>query len=331
MKKVLVIYGGQSTEHEVSCNSAFSVLNAIDFLKYDIDLIYIAKDGCWYLQSKLTERPQTVKTLTNNTTELFDYNRIREYDLAFPILHGTKGEDGAVQGLFEMFNLPYIGSGIYASSIAIDKILTKKHCEIIGIPQVPYVKFTKNEWQNNSVQLIEAIKQLEYPIFVKPPKLGSSIGITKVEESGKLIGAIEMAFLYGSEVLIEKGINVREVEVGIIGKDNLEVSLIGEIKFNSANYYDYETKYNLDNSKLIVPAEITQSQSQMIKQFAVKIYKYLNCTGLARVDFFIDSQGNIYFNEINTFPGFTNKSMFPMLWEASGLNYRKLIDRLIEC
>lgn len=328
MKNIVLIYGGQSTEHGVSCQSALGVLQAIDHSKYDIDLIYISREGEWYLQPKLIVIPNSLEELYINKEELFDFNLLRKYDVAVPILHGKRGEDGSIQGLFELFNVNYVGNGIFSSAVAIDKVLTKKFCETLDIPQVPYVTFSQKQWKVNKDKWLFEIGNLEYPVFVKPPTLGSSIGITKAENHIEVEQAINLAFYYGDKVLIEKAVNAREIEIGALGNGNTDFSLIGEIVIED-EYYDYDSKYSSDKTKLVIPAPIPIDIEQKVEEYATRIYSSLECKGLARLDFFLEESGELYFNEINTFPGFTSKSMYPQLWQKSGVSFPQLLDRLI--
>lgn len=330
MKKIAIIFGGQSTEHAVSIQSAFGVSKAIDYQKYTIDLLYISQQGRWYKQPKLDRNPTEARQLTSNITLEYDLNLLREYETVMPILHGSYGEDGTIQGLFEMLGVNYVGCGVYASAVSIDKVLTKKMCDLMGIPQVPCVDFTHAQWSLKKEAYLDEIEALGYPVFVKPPKLGSSIGITKAKNRAEVEQAVVVALEYGSTVLVEQGIVGREIEVAALGNEQVELSVVGEVGFSDVEYYDYETKYESDVAQLIIPAVVEQEIEQVIKAYAKTIYLGLGCAGLSRLDFFLTQQGQIFFNEINTFPGFTAKSMYPQLWEATGVTYSELIDRLLE-
>ena len=329
--KLCIIFGGQSPEHEVSCNSAFEVLKSFDFGKYSIDLVYIDVNGNWFIEEELHEAPPQLASL-REINKPFILNNLKNYDLAFPILHGEKGEDGTIQGLLELFNVKYVGNGLYPSVVAIDKIISKQICETLNIPQVPYIYFDKVEWRENKEHYMNQLRLMGFPLFVKPPKLGSSVGITKAEDEEQLVAAIALAFEYGERVLVEQGIEAREIEIGVLGNDTVELSVIGEVAMSqgSHDYYDYEAKYNSNNTHLIIPAKISNSTEESLRGYAELFYKHINCKGLARIDFFLTSDNQLYFNEINTFPGFTSKSMYPLLWQKTNLNYPDLINKLIQ-
>lgn len=320
--KIAVIYGGISTEHDVSIKSAKNVINNIDTNKYDVTPILIAKDGSWYKNGKL---------LKNIIEEL------KKVDVVFPILHGKFGEDGTVQGMLEMHKIPYVGCNVLASSICMDKIYTKIILDKAKIKQANYIyikdeniyvddEFEELELENDRiVELVE--KKLGYPVFIKPSRSGSSIGIKKARNAQELIAGIQKAAEFDSKILVEKYIDGRELECAILNGKAIEV---GEI-VPGDDFYSYEAKYNNKESMVIVPAEIKTEIRNKIKYLAEKAFKVVDGTGLARIDFFLeDKTDELYINEINTMPGFTEISMYPKLCEAGNINYKDLISNLIE-
>ena len=320
--KIPVIYGGISTEHDVSIKSAKNVINNIDTNKYDVTPILIAKDGSWYKNGKL---------LKNIIEEL------KKVDVVFPILHGKFGEDGTVQGMLEMHKIPYVGCNVLASSICMDKIYTKIILDKAKIKQANYIyikdeniyvddEFEELELENDRiVELVE--KKLGYPVFIKPSRSGSSIGIKKARNAQELIAGIQKAAEFDSKILVEEYIDGRELECAILNGKAIEV---GEI-VPGDDFYSYEAKYNNKESMVIVPAEIKTEIRNKIKYLAEKAFKVVDGTGLARIDFFLeDKTDELYINEINTMPGFTEISMYPKLCEAGNINYKDLISNLIE-
>ena len=320
--KIAVIYGGISTEHDVSIKSANNGINNIDTNKYDVTPILIAKDGSWYKNGKL---------LKNIIEEL------KKVDVVFPILHGKFGEDGTVQGMLEMHKIPYVGCNVLASSICMDKIYTKIILDKAKIKQANYIyikdeniyvddEFEELELENDRiVELVE--KKLGYPVFIKPSRSGSSIGIKKARNAQELIAGIQKAAEFDSKILVEEYIDGRELECAILNGKAIEV---GEI-VPGDDFYSYEAKYNNKESMVIVPAEIKTEIRNKIKYLAEKAFKVVDGTGLARIDFFLeDKTDELYINEINTMPGFTEISMYPKLCEAGNINYKDLISNLIE-
>lgn len=320
--KIAVIYGGISTEHDVSIKSAKNVINNIDTNKYDVTPILIAKDGSWYKNGKL---------LKNIIEEL------KKVDVVFPILHGKFGEDGTVQGMLEMHKIPYVGCNVLASSICMDKIYTKIILDKAKIKQANYIyikdeniyvddEFEELELENDRiVELVE--KKLGYPVFIKPSRSGSSIGIKKARNAQELIAGIQKAAEFDSKILVEEYIDGRELECAILNGKAIEV---GEI-VPGDDFYSYEAKYNNKESMVIVPAEIKTEIRNKIKYLAEKAFKVVDGTGLARIDFFLeDKTDELYINEINTMPGFTEISMYPKLCEAGNIKYKDLISNLIE-
>ena len=307
--RVGVIRGGRSGEHEVSLRSAESILKAIDRNKYDVVPITIAHDGSW--------KPFTLSP---------DPTVQRPVDVVFPILHGTYGEDGTVQGLFELANIPYVGAGVLGSSVGMDKDVMKRILRDAGLPIVAYWSLLKSELHTF---LQAQMNELPYPVFVKPANLGSSVGITKAHAPEELPGALQTAAEYDRKIVVEQGIDTREIELSVLGNDDPIASVPGEI-LPSREFYDYEAKYVDEDSRLLIPAPLTLEQVKEAQRMAIAAFKVLECSGMARVDLFLERPtGKFYVNEINTLPGFTSISMYPKLWEASGIPYSELIDRLI--
>jgi len=340
-----LVFGGKSSEHEVSIKSArniFAALNSPNNKKYFVTLpIYIDKSGFWWdLKSSESIIRENKKDLTNNISFKEQSNKLinlpilnEKIDIWFPALHGPNGEDGVIQGLFKLTGKPFVGSGILGSSLGMDKIAMKSIFKSFNIPQAPYISFEKKDINNiNYFQsLIKSIDiQISYPCFIKPANLGSSIGITKAYSEEQLLHGIDKAAYFDERIIIEKNINGRELECAILGKSIIKTSVIGEIKFQG-DWYNYETKYNEGQSKTIIPANLSTEISNRVKSLAVQACQAINAYGLARVDFFYeDSTQKVYINEVNTLPGFTNTSMYPILWEASGLKPENLVASLIE-
>ncbi len=318
-KNIAFIFGGESYEHEVSIRSCKSVLENTDKNKYKIDLIYIDREGTWYLCKNIEDLDTKAK--------IENLEILKKYDVVFPILHGDYGEDGKIQGLFEMMHIPYVGCNVVSSAVCMDKDFTKKILSKEKIAVVPYIVATKDTPLKELQKKVR--NYIGYPCFVKPSASGSSIGICKVNKKEKLENAIREALLYDKKVLIEKYIKGREVEVAILGNENLTISNIGEI-FSGEDFYSYNAKYNCEKSITKVPTKINRKIEKKIKRNAEKAYHILGCSGLSRIDFFISKTGKIYINEINTMPGFTSISMYPVLLEEKGISFKKLIDTLIE-
>ncbi|MBW9155318.1 D-alanine--D-alanine ligase family protein [Clostridium tagluense] len=333
-KKIAVLFGGQSTEHEVSRASATSVLKNIDQTKYDIYPIGITKDGLWFqytgkldnIESGEWEKDQFFKVPQG---QKFLFNK--EVDVVFPLLHGLFGEDGTIQGMCKLLNIPCVGPGVMSSAICMDKIYTKYLLENFNIKQADYVVINTHEYAENKDILVETIeKKLGYCVFIKPANGGSSVGITKAHNREELILGLEEALKYDRKVLVEQAINAREIEVAVLGNDYPEASMPGEVT-PAKEFYDYEAKYKSEASKLLIPAALSEAKLQTIREEAVKIYTILDCAGMARVDFLVDKETEeVYLNEVNTIPGFTKISMYPKMWQATGKTYGKLIDELIE-
>lgn len=334
MKKIRVgvIFGGRSGEHEISLKSAESILKSMDRSKYEVVPIGITPEGHWLVSKEalalLPAKDAIQKTLTAGEPVTLPAEPVSDglVDVVFPVLHGTYGEDGTIQGLLELANVPYIGAGVLGSAIGMDKDVMKRLFRDAGLPMVDYWCVRKSE-----IDAFVSTKQdsLLYPVFVKPANLGSSVGITKVHRPGELRAALEIAANYDRKIVVEKGIDAREIEVSVLGNDEPIASLPGEI-VPSREFYDYEAKYVDEDSKLLIPAPLSQEQVQQAQQLAVSVFKVLECSGMGRVDLFLERpSGKFYVNEINTIPGFTSISMYPKLWEASGIPYSELLDRLI--
>lgn len=334
MKKIRVgvIFGGRSGEHEISLRSAESILKSIDRSKYDVVPIGITHEGRW-LASKnalalLPAKDQIERTLTTGEPVTLPAEPTASgiVDVIFPVLHGTYGEDGTIQGLLELANVPYVGAGVLGSAVGMDKDVMKRLLRDAGLPVVEYWTVRKAELD---VFLQAKISELPYPVFVKPANLGSSVGITKVHAPEELPGALQTAAEYDRKIVIEKGLEAREIEVSVLGNDDPIASVPGEI-IPSREFYDYEAKYADEDSRLLIPAPLTGGQVEEAQHLAVAAFKVLECAGMARADLFLEkTSGRFFVNEINTIPGFTAISMYPKLWEASGIPYSELIDRLI--
>lgn len=339
--KLGLLYGGKSAEHKVSLQTALAVINALDNEKFDIHPIYITEKGEWIKGPLLTGKVETTAALQFSQGEalpptalaptLFEAgNEQSSFDIIFPLLHGPNGEDGTVQGLLELLNLPYVGNGVLASSAGMDKVIMKNIFAQAGLPQVNYVWFIRSEWENNRVNAYEKVEaELGYPCFVKPANLGSSVGISKCSNRDELEEAFVEAFQFDRKIIIEEGVVAREVELGVLGNDEPECSVAGEI-IPKVEFYDYKAKYEDGNTALIIPADITEEEYQLLDQLAKKAFKALDCSGLVRADFFLTRDGKAYINEVNTMPGFTPFSMFPLLWKHTGLEYPQLIERLVK-
>ncbi len=349
MKKklhVAVIFGGRSGEHEVSLMSARSVLSVLDPAKYDVTQIGITHEGKWLSGDDVVGKFESRKVeglepviispdpswrgiyVIRNTY----YVKFTDIDVFFPVLHGTFGEDGTIQGLFEMADAAYVGAGVTGSSVGMDKGVFKEVMRSIGVPTVPSIIALRSEIEKDMDGVIaKAEKVSAYPLFTKPANLGSSVGVTKCRTRSDLQEGLMEAALYDRRVLIERGVaNAREIEVSVLGNDEPRASVPGEI-LPSREFYSYESKYVDGTSGLLIPAPLPQETTARIQELAVRAYKAIDCSGMARVDFFLDKDsGEVYLNEINTIPGFTKISMYPKLWEASGMTYSELVDRLIE-
>lgn len=343
MKRLGVIFGGMSTENEVSVQSAFSILQNLDKEKYDIFPIYIEKDGNWYEYKGNFEKVEFRGTLKDiyKIPDVMKY--LKEIDVVFPVLHGLYGEDGTIQGLLELLKIPYVGCGVLASSIGMDKVYTKIIFEKVGINQAKYefVKkvnkdyvYVDKQFQEKQMELKEIVEliseNLKFPVFVKPSRSGSSVGVKKAKDKKELSENIEYASRFDSKILIEEGIIGKEVECAVLGKDEVMASRVGEIK-SAEEFYSFDAKYINEESKTQIPANISAEKEDEIRKLAIKAFKAIDGKGLSRVDFFVeDETQKVYINEINTLPGFTSISMYPKMMEASGVPVKKLLDSLIE-
>ena len=343
-----ILFGGRSGEHEVSLSSARSIMQAIDKGKYQVVAIGIDKSGQWIvggdpmkaLTSGLASESSPVALLADPTRrglmrlqeqdQTITSVRLAELDVIFPVLHGTYGEDGTVQGLLELASIPYVGCGVLASATAMDKATAKDIFRAHGLPVLPYLAIKRKAWRKKPAAVIDEIEaQLAYPIFVKPANLGSSVGITKAHNRDELSPALDTAARYDRKLVIEQGIEAREIEVSVLGNDDPIASVPGEI-VPCREFYDYRAKY-IEDSELLIPAPLDPETAQQVRQMAVVAFKALDGAGMARADFLLDKKtAKLWINELNTIPGFTEISMYPKLWEASGIPYPELIDRLIE-
>lgn len=353
MKKIRlgIIFGGKSVEHEVSIMSTRSIVSILDSDKYDIVPVGITKKGQWIT----TENP--MELLSNNSLDegrkasgifigdpektglVSFYHKAEQLvldlkekvDIIFPVLHGTHGEDGTIQGLFEMADIPYVGCGVLASSLGMDKAIARKVFRQHNIPVVDDRVVLRKDWEKDSENILSELDgQFAYPCFVKPVSLGSSVGVSKARNKSELEEAINIAFKFDRRVLIEEGIHAREIECSVLGNDDPIASIPGEI-VPGKEFYDYEAKYLDSGSKLYIPADIPRDIARKIQEYSIESFKALECSGMARVDFFLEKNTNkIYLNEVNTIPGFTKISMYPKMLEASGVSYKELVNRLIE-
>ncbi len=341
--KLGVIFGGMSTENEVSCVSGVSVIKNLDKDKYDICPIYIDKNGKWFEVFNFEEKEQTGEELEDKKIIDNVFEFLKSFDVIFPVLHGLYGEDGTIQGIFEMLKIPYVGCGVLASSIGMDKIYSKIIFDKIGLRQSKYVYLIKckdyyiyndNEFDEKILGIDEVsnliLDKLKFPLFVKPSNSGSSVGISKVCCKEELKNAIFEASNFDKKVLIEQGIVGKEVECGVLGNEEVVTSCVGEV-LPADLFYSYDAKYNNQESKVLIPADISKDKSEEIRRLAVKAFKAIDGKGLSRVDFFVEKDTEkVFINEINTLPGFTSVSMYPMLFESVGISYRDLLDRLVQ-
>ena len=340
--KLGLIFGGMSTENEVSVMSANSILKNLDKKKYEIFPIYISKNGEWYQYDNLEniEINEDMHYL-NKIENVMGY--LQKLDVLFPVLLGSYGEDGTIQGLFEMIDKPYVGCGVLASTIGMDKVYAKVIFDKANIRQAPYIYLEKNrdkytyidkEFNRKTMTLDECVdlveKEIGFPVFIKPSNAGSSVGVNKAENREELTEYIKYAGKFDKKILVEKGIQGKEVECAVLGNENVITSCVGEI--NPADkFYSYDAKYQNEDSKTTIPANLDKEVSGEIKKLAVKAFEAIDGKGLSRVDFFVEDKTNqIYINEINTLPGFTKISMYPKLFEAEGIQYNELLDRLID-
>ena len=351
--RIGIIFGGRSGEHEVSLASAASVIANLDRDKYEVVPIGITKEGSWLLgveppqlqaaeqhitsDANLTQTTAVTLTGDPSLRRLIPVRSNEQLgvegtlDVIFPVLHGTYGEDGALQGLLEMANVPYVGCGVLGSALGMDKEKMKMVFESVELPIVDSLTYRRNQWERSAEEIMDAVEEhIGYPCFVKPVNLGSSVGVNKAHDRDELKHAIDVAAEYDRKIIIECSIDCRELECSVLGNDEPLASIVGEV-VPSNEFYDYNAKYIDAKSQIIIPADIPNITAENVRRWAVQAFLALDLSGLARVDFFMEKEtGKVYINEVNTIPGFTQISMYPKLWEASGLSYPQLLDRLIE-
>ncbi len=343
--RIGIIFGGKSAEHEISLLSAKNVIAALDKNKYDITLIGIDKQGHWHLcdeaqyllnhhdpkQITIYGMQEEVSLVAKNATPhlvSLTGEMTKRLDVIFPVLHGTYGEDGTVQGLLKLMGIPFAGAGVLGSAIGMDKDIMKRLLRDAGVPLAKFVTINK---ENRPKWSYDAIKnELGMPLFVKPANLGSSVGVSKVKNSEDWENALELAFSYDNKIVVEEFIDGRELECGVIGNEDLLASLPGEVVVHAHDFYTYDAKYCVDTGiSFIVPADLTEEEVTRFQEASIHAYRVLCCEGFARIDGFLHADGRVIINEINTIPGFTNSSLFPRLWQASGMSYSELVDRII--
>ncbi len=347
-KKVAVVFGGRSGEHVVSLRSAASIMDAIDKEKYEIIPVGITREGAWltgpdawlalWEKRPPREAGAAVFLTDPNRPGLLVQSAIspsewlyQPLDIVFPVLHGTYGEDGTIQGLFEMAGIPYVGSGVLASSVAMDKVIMKTLFKENGLPVAPFIYFYRWEWNGNDHSWLDrVIEEIGLPCFVKPANLGSSVGITRVNTADKLTAAVEEALLYDEKVIVETLLEGKEIECSVLGDLEPHTSRPGEV-IPCNEFYDYRAKYIDDRSELVIPVELGEKLEGLVRDYSVRAFKAVEASGLARVDFFVNTLTEVVtLIEINTIPGFTSISMYPKLWEVSGVSYEKLVSSLLE-
>jgi D-alanine-D-alanine ligase len=347
--RVGVIFGGKSAEHEVSLNSAQNVMRALDKNKYEVVPIGISKEGQWLLRGDpllaLTGGQTSLPQLLESGYQIVDdlsagrevipgshAASLPDVDVIFPVLHGPFGEDGTVQGLLELADIPYVGAGVMSSAVGMDKVAMKDLFRSHDLPTPKYLVFKRHEWERTPDRVAETVaREIGYPCFVKPANMGSSVGVTKAHDATELAQALSEAARYDRKILVERAVpDAREIECSVLGNDEPIVSVPGEI-VPGHEFYDYEAKYLDESSQLLIPAPIDPALAQHVRELSIKAFLALDCAGMARVDFLLSrTTGELYLSEVNTIPGFTRISMYPKLWEASGISYSELIDRLIE-
>jgi D-alanine-D-alanine ligase len=340
--RVGVLFGGRSGEHEVSLASAASIIRGLDPQKYEAVPIGITKEGHWLIGEGAQKMlPEVLRTgqrvvMSADPTEsalmpLDGSPRGQKLDVVFPVIHGTFGEDGTMQGLLELAGLPFVGAGVLGSAIGMDKDVAKKLMQVAGIPVVPWITVQRADWERRPKEIRRAIeKKFKYPVFVKPATLGSSVGMTKVHSRAELGPALDLAAEFAMKIMVERAVSAREIEVSVLGNHDPRASIPGEI-VPHREFYDYAAKYLEEGTKLLIPAKLTKSEVKKVQAMAVTAFRSLELSGMARVDFFIEKRsGRIFLNEVNTIPGFTSISMYPKLWEANGIPFRELVNKLID-
>jgi D-alanine-D-alanine ligase len=344
--RVGVLFGGRSTEHEVSILSARSIISAIDPKRYEVVPLYIDKTGRFLVGDSLK------RLLTDEATRKYVYlppdptqhslvpavlngapadSAVPALDVVFPVFHGLNGEDGTIQGVLELANVPYVGAGVLGSALGLDKIYMKRAFEAVGLPVVDYLPVTRRDFERDPQAFVRLVEeQLGYPCFSKFANSGSSVGTTKAHNREELIAGLRLAAGFDRKLLVERAIEARELEVSVLGNDDPEASIVGEV-VPAHEFYDYEAKYLDEGSKLLIPAPVGEGTAEQARELAVRAFKAVDAAGMARVDFFLErSSGQLYLNELNTIPGFTRISMYPKLWEASGVSFPQLVERLIQ-
>lgn len=337
--RLAIIFGGASTEHEISVRSALSVLSAADRERFEVLPFGVTRDGAWMRPAETLALLGTIREGAAHEVVGADgvgalsrpqaLEALATADVAFPLVHGRTGEDGAMQGLFELAGLPYVGAGVAASAIGMDKELMKTLLARTGIPCVPYRLVRREDWEADPEGVARAVAELGYPLFAKPSNGGSSVGISKIHSREDLADAVTLALGHDRKALVEAGVSGREIECAVLGNAHPEASPLGEIRYQR-EFYDYAAKYEDTGTELIAPVELPEEQASEMRAMSVAAYQAIDCAGMARVDFFLEDDGRIWLNEINTIPGFTDVSMFPRLWNVTGLSYRDLITRLVE-
>jgi D-alanine-D-alanine ligase len=347
--RVAVLFGGRSAEHEISCLSARSIIGALDPDRYEVVPVGIAKDGGWYLlpegppEAPTGEGPLPAVAPRDGAEVALDQRpgsralvtaegRRIAIDVVFPVLHGPFGEDGTIQGFLEMVDLPYVGSGVLGSAVGMDKAIQKTLFAAAGLPVVEHRVVHEHTWRRDPDAVAADAVALGFPLFAKPAALGSSVGVTKVHGPGELAAAVEEAFRYGRTALLERAVaDAREIECAVLGNDEPQASVPGEIVPRGHEFYSYEAKYlDEDGSELLVPAPLDEATAREVRRLSIEAFRAASAAGMARVDFLLGAGGALFVNEINTIPGFTRISMYPKMWEASGVPYPRLVDRLIE-
>ncbi|MGT2929888.1 D-alanine--D-alanine ligase [Streptococcus dentasini] len=328
---LVLLYGGRSAEREVSVLSAESVMRAVDYNKFTVKTYFITQAGDFIKTQEFTSQPQDDEKLMTNetvnmTAKIKPSDIYEEKAVVFPVLHGPMGEDGSIQGFLEVLKMPYVGTNLLSSSVAMDKITTKHVLESAGVPQVAYVTYM--EGQDMAEAISQTEQKLVYPVFVKPANMGSSVGISKAENEEELRAALELALKYDSRILIEQGVKAREIEVGILGNTDVKTTQPGEVVKDVA-FYDYEAKYIDNKITMDIPAKVSEEIMTKMQTYAETAFRAIGGCGLSRCDFFLTESGEIYLNELNTMPGFTQWSMYPLLWENMGLPYRNLVTELV--
>ena len=340
--RVGVLFGGRSGEHEVSLASAASIIRGLDPQKYEAVPIGITKEGHWLIGEGAQKMlPEVLRTgqrviMSADPTEsalmpIDGSARGQKLDVIFPVIHGTFGEDGTMQGLLELAGLPFVGAGVLGSAIGMDKDVAKKLMQVAGIPVVPWIAVQRADWERQPKEVRRAIeKKFKYPVFVKPATLGSSVGMTKVHSRAELGPALDLAAEFAMKIMVERAVSAREIEVSVLGNHDPRASIPGEI-VPHREFYDYAAKYLEEGTQLLIPAKLKKSEVKTVQAMAVTAFRALELSGMARVDFFIEKRGGkIFLNEVNTIPGFTSISMYPKLWEANGIPFRELITKLID-